>query len=82
LSALGLNVANMTQKQIYQEFCTVVEERILDEVCAFYKMGWDAFIEKVRGGWNPDVGSNGCTWTAPNEHLLDCYREARKELGT
>lgn len=66
-------------KDIYKEFCTIVEERLLDDVCSVYKMDWYEFIDRVRSGWNPEIGSNGCTHTAINEYTLNCYREAYKK---
>ncbi len=66
----------MTQKQIYQEFCTLVEEVILDPICGHYKMDWLTFISKIRNGWNPEVGVNGMAHRKPNPFVLNCYRTA------
>ncbi len=70
----------MTQEQIYSEFCTMVEETVLDPICGHYKMDWEDFIDKIRNGWNPEVGENGMTHCKPTDHLLNCYRTAWHSL--
>ena len=65
---------------IMKTFKTLYEERVLDEVCGHYGMEWDTFINEIRGGWKPEVGGNGETYTAPNEFELKDYRNAIEYL--